>query len=189
MVPQCWTFGSTQRPVCRWNVLSFRNSCVSGKLHSGEFLSVCGVGSNCMHCWVCDSIDFQLFVYTFSQIVCLLCSYYCNTTRLSAVSGACPIGTYCPAGSINPVVCTAGRYCATTGLSVTTGICTAANYCPTGSTSATQIICPDGYYCPTGSASPIICPIGSFCPAPASVNTVCTAGYCSFPCAMSMLKH
>ena len=97
----------------------------------------------------------------------------------------CTAGTYCPLGSVDPIVCDAGHYCpngqdriacpagtygATSGLgsSSCTGLCTRGYYCPEGSTSTTQIICPAGRYGATdGLATGLCsgeCDAGYYCP-------------------------
>jgi hypothetical protein len=116
---------------------------------------------------------------------------------------ACTVGHFCPARSGAPVPCSAGWYCAATGLSAPTGVCTEGHYCPSGSSSATQTVCPTGHYCPsdpllgafgaalacpagagtycpqTGLTAPLPCPAGSFCASAAltAVDGSCAAGY------------
>jgi hypothetical protein len=70
--------------------------------------------------------------------------------------------------------CPAGYYCATTGLSTTTGLCFEGYYCPSGSSSYTQMQCTSGNYCPTGSSTPTACPGGS--------NFNCSYAGMSAPC-------
>lgn len=59
-----------------------------------------------------------------------LAGYYCETTGLSAPTGECSMGYYCPAGQnvSNP----------------TAYICTPGHYCPAGSPS--EVSCPSGLY-------------------------------------------
>lgn len=57
--------------------------------------------------------------------------------------------------------CTAGSYCADSGLTQPTGPCLAGYYCPAG-TSTPTLPCPAGSLCPTGSASPVPCPAGTY---------------------------
>lgn len=59
-----------------------------------------------------------------------LVGYYCETTGLSAPTGECSMGYYCPAGQnvSNP----------------TAYICTPGHYCPAGSPS--EVSCPSGLY-------------------------------------------
>ena len=93
----------------------------------------------------------------------------------------CPVGSFCPQGSSTPHLCTAGEYCAQTGLSSPTGLCLAGYYCDQGSTMANQTSCSEGRYCPEGTAVPIPCPLGTF--SPNTGNSMrndclsCTPGY------------
>jgi hypothetical protein len=132
-----------------------------------------------------------------SQSDCVSCppGYYCpNSASLSKVvecqagtycsggvsvntgTATCPIGHYCPAGTNEPIKCTPGQYCGTTGLQLPTGNCTAGYFCLEGSqlaapTDGTQgNICPAGSYCPTGSSINIECPVGTY-----NANTGATA--------------
>jgi hypothetical protein len=83
----------------------------------------------------------------------------------------CPLGHYCPEGSVRPTPCPAGVFGGFTGLTdetcskdcsigVThcnqeTSLCSPGYYCPSGSIIADQYECgePD-YYCPLGSSEP-----------------------------------
>ena len=76
----------------------------------------------------------------------------------------CPTGSYCPEGSSEPIPCTAGQYCAQTGLSSPTGPCLAGFYCEAGSSLANQTSCSAGHFCPEGTAVPMPCPAGTFSP-------------------------
>ena len=114
----------------------------------------------------------------------------------------CPPGTWCPAGSISPTGCAAGRYSAQPGTTTPctvcpegffctgnstaftgtaeSGVCPAGHFCPAGSTSGTGSPCPAGTYRnATGGialddCSP--CPAGSFC---AGIGNVVPTGACS----------
>jgi len=68
----------------------------------------------------------------------------------------CPMGHYCPVGSVHPRTCPAGRYGVTQGLtdSKCSGPCAEGHYCPTASQHRTQLKCPAGRYGPvTGLTS------------------------------------
>lgn len=68
----------------------------------------------------------------------------------------CPPGSYCPAGSAQPLQCAASTFQSTSG-------------------SALCDLCPAGYYCEYGAAEAISCPPGNFCPE--------STGYANqFPC-------
>ena len=67
----------------------------------------------------------------------------------------CPPGSYCPAGSVEPIPCPGGRYSDAYGLASIncSGPCKAGYFCPRGSTRATQYVCGNAtYFCPEGSA-------------------------------------
>ena len=123
-----------------------------------------------------------------SEGECLLCDggFYCNGTGLSAVSGECDQGYYCPAGQSVPTpydyLCPVGYYCLAN--SATPSVCPSGEYqnelgqwtckdCPQGyycdsTTSAvgnlTNFACPGGYYCPTKTEyyNQYACPSGTF---------------------------
>jgi hypothetical protein len=88
---------------------------------------------------------------------------YGNSTLLSSewCYGECEAGSYCPIGSITPIVCPKGYYCqngdvkricdgghfgSSTGLKdrSCSGVCSIGHYCPAGSTSANEFKCPAG---------------------------------------------
>eukprot|EP00752_Nemacystus_decipiens_P010330 g9202.t1 len=123
----------------------------------------------------------------------------------TAVPAACPRGSYClpgtqwedehkcPEGTFgnatnlvsaaNCSACTAGSFCAGTGLDGPSGPCSAGYYCGSGATTATPDStsstgylgdtcvdrsngtindrCPPGHYCPLGSGAPEPCPPGT----------------------------
>jgi hypothetical protein len=133
--------------------------------------------------------------------------YFCNATGLSAVSGACEAGAYCPLASLVPVHCPAGAfcasaamsvptpcipgsYCATAALTAGTGACVSGQYCPAASTAAAacaagsvcanssiQVTCSGGQHCPAATTAAAPCPAGSFCATPASALAACAQGY------------
>lgn len=119
--------------------------------------------------------------------------FYCKDTsifpfpsidNIYSKFGECPRGHYCPKAVTTPtpcpvgkfsnalmaidattcISCTAGFYCASTGLSAPTAPCEPGFYCPTGSTSAVPSAtpCPVANFCPQGSATPTECPIGYY---------------------------
>ncbi|XP_038634722.1 multiple epidermal growth factor-like domains protein 11 [Scyliorhinus canicula] len=90
--------------------------------------------------------------------------YYCmgkarRATPTDNVTGnRCPIGHFCPPGSIRPLPCPPGQY-----------------------TDVMQSLkchsCPPGYYCPLKSSIPKICPMGFYCPVGSSdVLKACPRG-------------
>ena len=114
----------------------------------------------------------------------------------SQCSGLCVAGTYCPAGTITPIVCTQGSYCAlgspfsvpclagsygaSTGLKAATECsqCRAGSACTIGSTQPTA--CNPGSYSGAGSGACVPCEKGTYQDATgASQCKDCTAGhYC-----------
>eukprot|EP01012_Entosiphon_sulcatum_P020572 TRINITY_DN2549_c0_g1_i18.p1 TRINITY_DN2549_c0_g1~~TRINITY_DN2549_c0_g1_i18.p1 ORF type:complete len:7257 (+),score=712.60 TRINITY_DN2549_c0_g1_i18:702-21773(+) len=62
--------------------------------------------------------------------------------------------------------CSAGFYCARSGLSAPTGLCSDSFYCVGGAILSTPTdgvtgdLCPPGFYCPAGSSAPVPCPAG-----------------------------
>ena len=77
-----------------------------------------------------------------------------DSAILACVS-VCPIGTYCPKGSVQPVDCPGGRYGSNTGaIDIDcTGPCSEGYFCPLRSTSPTQHPCGnETHYCPIGSS-------------------------------------
>ncbi|EKX43721.1 hypothetical protein GUITHDRAFT_110175 [Guillardia theta CCMP2712] len=115
--------------------------------------------------------------------------------------GPCPVGYYCPEGTVYPIpcpkgtfrpylkgqanssclACTPGFYCPVQGLSNVSGYpCSGGFYCPGGQSTGTPsgYQCPVGHECPEGSKSPKTCPpayyqndVGQ------SACKVCEAGY------------
>jgi hypothetical protein len=82
----------------------------------------------------------------------------------ASIEAPCSLGFYCPAtAQAQPTACTAGSYCAITGLSTVSGVCSAGHYCPAGSSVATQYQCSSGNVCPAGSATQNPCLAGFFC--------------------------
>ena len=101
----------------------------------------------------------------------------------SAVCTACPKGSYCPKGSITPVLCPTGFTTSGQGANsiddcnvtnsclagqysqkdLTNGtasckVCPAGSYCGGGTDQLKS--CPKGYYCPDGATNPVACPVG-----------------------------
>ena len=99
---------------------------------------------------------------------CLPCppGSVCGTPR-TVVPSSCPLGHFCPTGSIQPTPCTAGYYCDTYGLPSPIP-CPRGTYSTTTAASSMAICSP----CPAGTYSSLTgqtvcanaCPIGSYCP-------------------------
>jgi hypothetical protein len=110
---------------------------------------------------------------------------FCNRTGLSAVTGFCGVGTYCPVGSILAQPCTAGFYCPS---GVDRFACIPGFYCPSGLSAVDRsYICIAGSYCPGGSTAQTgagLCSMGTWCSigsTAASGNGPCLEG--GFLCA------
>lgn len=95
---------------------------------------------------------------------------YCETTGLTAPTGLCEPGYYCPTGQTTSrpeaFMCTPGNMCeaGTTDADFNSH----ATYCPGGTyqhqnRQSSCINCPIGYYCVTGAVAPIICEVGRYC--------------------------
>jgi hypothetical protein len=119
---------------------------------------------------------------------------YCETYKLSAVTGTCDAGYYCTAlGSKNKII--PADFTSTRG-----AICGIGKFCPAGATGETNCpagtysastglaastdcySCPAGYFCDVaGMTSGIvnICPAGYFCPFGSTSGTtnICPVGY------------
>lgn len=131
-----------------------------------------------------------------AQVICPFASYcingvrkkcpagtYGNTTGLMSANCAslCPIGTYCPEGSVNPILCPAGKYGGVRGLtdSSCSGPCRAGFWCPAGSSSAMEIPCAAGIYGPTDGLTTSAC--SDICEEKGGPNATTSAGtkYCT----------
>eukprot|EP01029_Cantina_marsupialis_P004433 TRINITY_DN14448_c0_g2_i1.p1 TRINITY_DN14448_c0_g2~~TRINITY_DN14448_c0_g2_i1.p1 ORF type:complete len:1632 (+),score=579.25 TRINITY_DN14448_c0_g2_i1:1-4896(+) len=168
---------------------------------------VCPVGHYCPE-GTSDALPCEAGTYQdrTQQTTCKPCpsGYYCEIGTHTLVD--CPAGHYClegteygtehpcPKGTFNAGVnlksadectpCTAGSYCASTGLSAVEGPCTAGYFCLLGAQNSQPVenfvhgysgdtvvppdvdnsgdICPKGHYCPIGTAHPIQCPVGTY---------------------------
>lgn len=75
------------------------------------------------------------------------------------LDSVCPIGYYCPQGSVEPIICPAGRYGDAPGLTTPacSGSCLKGHWCRAGSTSATQNACVAGIYGATDGLKTAAC--------------------------------
>jgi len=72
----------------------------------------------------------------------------------------CPLGTYCPTGSSQPVQCEDGAYMNVTGASTCLS-CPAGSYCTYPFIDPSP--CSAGHYCPEGTGMyQLACPVGTF---------------------------
>ena len=115
--------------------------------------------------------------------------HYCPAQSTSPKQNVCRSGNFCPWGSAKMIPCPAGKFCAGTGLSTTTGECADGAQCEDGA-SVSNLPCPLGFSCIKGRVTSCVigsfcagkpmekCPIGSFCPSvQMSAPTPCTPGY------------
>lgn len=103
------------------------------------------------------------------------------------VGGICPLGSYCPAASIQPIPCEPGRFCSSLGLNSSTGDCAAGFLCYSGASTPTPTdgitgeVCPPGFFCPSASSQPTPCPIGTFSNQVGAINSdsceLCPVGH------------
>ena len=95
----------------------------------------------------------------------------------SLISGPCPEGYYCLAGTESPEPCPVGTYGNTAGFSQLSDClaCPAGRYCDEKGLDTTAIsnkLCTAGYHCISGASTPAprdgttgqICDAGKYCP-------------------------
>ena len=141
---------------------SYSNSCPWGCV-SGYSGSTCALncpagqtGSPCAGCSV-GSYKSTTDSVACTTVTCGAGSYRSSATGCTTSTCACAtctIGNYCPAGSITPIPCPAGSYCAAAGLSVAT-VCPGGTYSATvGATSVSVCgACAAGTYRPSYAVS------------------------------------
>jgi len=108
--------------------------------------------------------------------------YYCPEASISATQVECPAGSFCPAGSGEPVECSPGTYNPEVQRSAADDCvpCPAGYYCDqNGISDVTGKECSGGFYCPGGQSSPnpagYECMVGFMCPAGSSHPIKCSA--------------
>ena len=162
----------TQGSYCAVTGLSAPNGtcdsgyyCVTGSSTATQNLcssgTYCPVGS--YETTVCPAFGFCASSGLANYTLCTA-GYYCNTTGLSAVSGPCDLGFWCPSPSSSPRGSPSG------------GMCLPGTYC--GANSALPTACLPGSYCPLPALSaPRPCDAGFFCNATAlsAVSGMCRA--------------
>lgn len=115
------------------------NACPRGQYPSIDFRS--------NGCVKCEAGKYSTATYAREDAgVRLTKEFVCNMD--------CPVGHYCPAGSVKPLKCPAGRFGATRNLGTIDcdGECYEGYYCPPGSTSPNRFVCGNAtYYCPAGT--------------------------------------
>ena len=127
-----------------------------------------------------------------NQTSCSLCEsgHYCPDSGRE-IPIPCPVGNYCPPGSVRPEKCDAGTYLDETEARTSQECkpCTAGYYCPTrGMERAPEIDetgadtdalkCSAGYYCEAGSRiqNPNKCPAGFYCDLGSDRPKLCDPG-------------
>lgn len=122
------------------------------------------------------------------------CGTYCALGSLENPV-ICPIGSYCPEGTLNPVQCPVGSYCPLEGLCqslpcpcgtyTSVANATSCTPCPQGTFNSQTgssakdacAACPAGGYCPSLSVCvPVVCPCGAVCPVGSVLPVWCTNG-------------
>ena len=157
--------------------------CLSGSISNESAIcpagSFCGKGTH--HPEGCPSGNYSVTSGLSVSSECTKCQagQYCNSTGLTAPSGLCSAGYYCPEGQIIPTPtgfeCRIGHYCPEgtpepipcsngtyTNQTLTSEcyICLEGWYCTEGVLTG---MCPRGYYCPRGTGydwKP--CPVGTY---------------------------
>ncbi|EKX46973.1 hypothetical protein GUITHDRAFT_107322 [Guillardia theta CCMP2712] len=117
--------------------------------------------------------------------------YYCESNCSSPTP--CPIGTYSSSLGLEAEsecrLCPAGRYCASVGITQSTGECIAGIFCEAGANDSSTLVdaespsgrrrvipCPAGHYCIAGSEAPSPCPPGTYCAGGDSLPAPCEPG-------------
>jgi DNA-binding beta-propeller fold protein YncE len=101
--------------------------------------------------------------------------------RRVQLAAPCGLGAFCPASASSPIVCAAGRYCNSTGMTAESAqlVCPAGSYCVLASVLPTA--CAANTYCnATGASSAsdqVACEAGAFCAAGSTAPSTCMAGY------------
>jgi hypothetical protein len=103
-----------------------------------------------------------------------------TSTPTSSTNGGgypCPVGYYCPSGTIVPNPCKPGTYNDQTLQTTSCITCPAGYYCPDFAMQvSTTYPCTAGYFCLAGSIYPTPCPAGTFgSPASSVDSTACQA--------------
>lgn len=141
--------------------------------------------------WPCPKGTFRGIVGAADATDCGVCParYYCpNQATVTPLN--CPLGSYCPSGTIDPVLCPKGTYGPVINLwdSRSCTLCDAGYFCDMKGMTAIgdPNKCDAGYYCKSGSKKPepndlgisgSPCPVGGFCPRGANTPSKCDAGY------------
>lgn len=114
------------------------------------------LGGVCLLLLVVEAAGTCAASYYLSGTACVACpaGSYCAQAGLTAVTGACPQGYFCPAGSSATIPCPVGAYCPSASMSAPTP-CLQGQYCATTALTATSGACATGNgfaWCPEGSS-------------------------------------
>lgn len=149
--------------------------------------------SDCLECppgYYCNSPG-----KTWSELTGLSSTYFGQCTAGYVCSGGsttptptdnivgkiCPVGSYCPTGTVTEIECTTGYYSPNTGASSCT-ICPAGTYCDAPGMSSTNT-CRAGRYCPAGSVVESYCGYGTYNTNTGSTSSsACTACDATYYC-------
>ncbi|CDW74382.1 cast multi-domain protein [Stylonychia lemnae] len=118
---------------------------------------------------------------------CSICpsGSYCDDTAMFQPK-TCPVGFYCPIGTVVPEPCPEGTYGGQQGLtdSKSCTLCPSGYYCPQRGQTSASLLCDEGYLCIKGSRKPeptdnvtgSLCPAGGYCPQGAQSAKNCSPG-------------
>ncbi|PRP79753.1 abc transporter family protein [Planoprotostelium fungivorum] len=198
--PQRCTYDPNLRTTCYPMGLAEPASCPRGHICDrpdtppvatppGYFLDTSDPSPNLLHTMqLCESGYYCPIASSFNKTDKPNCpvGHYCpnpsTVIQCAEYSGSGPMNTYCPEGSVSPIICPAGFFCPKPYYSKE---CDEHTYCPEGSpqpipcpcgnfcqNTTTIEICPSGYWCPEGSLAPRKCRFMSACPTGSCIETI-----------------
>jgi hypothetical protein len=135
-----------------------------GTLYAGVqiFCDLCGAGKACASKGMTSTGTLPCAAGYFCKMGAPSATPICSSAFCENLYGICPIGHYCPVGTINPLLCPDGTYMDVTGASVCK-TCPEGYYCASNVAPERYMDCPLGYYCPASTGpSWIPCPAGRF---------------------------
>eukprot|EP00817_Percolomonadidae_sp_ATCC50343_P003418 CAMPEP_0117418838 /NCGR_PEP_ID=MMETSP0758-20121206/542_1 /TAXON_ID=63605 /ORGANISM="Percolomonas cosmopolitus, Strain AE-1 (ATCC 50343)" /LENGTH=4727 /DNA_ID=CAMNT_0005199587 /DNA_START=68 /DNA_END=14251 /DNA_ORIENTATION=+ len=158
-----------------------------GECPVGKFCAAgSSVGTNCPAGTFSNSIRIS------SVSECTNCTqgFYCGTTGLTAPTGKCSKGFYCPPGQSIPApaayICTQGHFCNEGAIQPSP--CPAGTFSNTpGSSNCTA--CPKGKWCDVGTTTPQPCPANFYCPLGVNAPITCPNGTYSTATGLSESKE
>ena len=132
--------------------------------HNGRqfYCNLCGAGKSCESTGMTAPSNVLCAPGYFCKLGAPTSTPYCTSPYCANMYGICPVGNYCPAGTIDPITCPDGSYNNHTGASVCMQ-CPAGYYCKASQSTVKYFNCPLGYYCPTGTGANLSpCPLGNY---------------------------